>query len=199
MRISRKKFYPCHDRVYEEAKVKGRVAKLLGEFIEVIEEVPDDDLMVLWSKQVGRERWIYSPREINARIRDRLMLRGWDTEISDDDHPEKADFGKDGVVAEVQLGKYAFVCADLLDMAYKYRKGLMDFGILVVPDGHVARNLFTGTPNFDYATRRASKDEVSFPLAILGLDVERVQRQPLAPNVSVLQVRPESRRRVYLS
>lgn len=197
MKVSKRRCFPSHV-VYDEPIPRGSSKDILDEFIRAVELVSERDLLVKWSSETTKNRWVFSPKEINSRIRDILVELGWSKEITSDEHPEKADFGKQRIIAEVQMGKYSFVSTDIADMRYMHKRNQMDLGILLVPDGHLFRNMSTGPASFKYAIHRAEKEEVSFPLVILGMDVERMPiRKNSIPMSVARKIRPEGPRRIY--
>ncbi len=104
-----------------------------------------------YKTKVSRERnrrgqRLYDPKQMNVQFREEFQKRGWE-ELKDQfilelpDYPsqytlrgsKQIDFAKDGVLVEVQFGKYAFMFYDLAKFQYFYNEAKAEVAVEIVP------------------------------------------------------------------
>ena len=118
---------------------------------DVIQSVtPQDVIRALVKKPRGKEKTratrhnvklFFSPPAINKLLRSKLKERGWNSQRLPEVNPAlttqlEVDFVKNGIMLEVQFGKYPYVQYDILDKfdIWRHNNPRNHFGIEVVFD-----------------------------------------------------------------
>ncbi len=118
---------------------------LLDEIRGVIHAVRPQRTKISRERQRRGER-LFSPTDMNAQFRARFHAAGW-RELRDryplhlPDYPQseplygskQVDFAKEGVLVEVQFGKYAFMFYDLAKFQYFYNEAQAEVAVEIVP------------------------------------------------------------------
>lgn len=142
--------------------------------------------------KVGREKtntgtMLYSPKEMNAlfkeqfrargftEMRDRYNIKipGWDTVIKG--AFKQVDFVKDGVLIEVQFGKYAFMFYDLAKFQYFFNESRAEVGVEIVPCHALHTQMSTGVSYGEqlvHDIERLRKHFPAVPVKVILIDVE---------------------------
>ncbi len=122
-----------------------RFPHLLQEIEEVIQAVQAK--RTKRSREKGRKGvYLYDPRSMNRQFQELFRQRAW-LEIRDryplnlPNYPDKSllfgakqiDFAKEGVLVEVQFGKYAFMFYDLAKFQYFYNEAKAEVAVEIVP------------------------------------------------------------------
>ena len=131
-------------------------------------------------------KMLYSPKDLNRTFKDRFHERSW-TEIKDvftieiPNYPhtipgafKQCDFFKEGVLAEVQFGKYAFMFYDLAKFQYFFNRGMIRVGVEIVPCHFLHKQMSTGVSYGEqlvYDLERLSNNFPSVPVMIVLVDM----------------------------
>jgi len=134
----------------------------------------------------GRRR--YSARDITRAFRDEFHFRGYrplsDTysiEVPGCRAPiegefEPAHLSKDGVLLEVQFGKYAAMFYDMAKFQYFFNENRADVGVEIVPCVHLRRQMSSGVSYgeqliFDIERLKRHFPAVPVKVILIGMDV----------------------------
>ncbi len=122
-----------------------RFPQHLREIEEVIGQVQAVRSKV--SREQSRQgQVLFSPKAMNRQFENAFRRRGWRTlrdryRLNLPDYPEprplygskQIDFAKDGVLVEVQFGKYAFMFYDLAKFQYFFNEAQAEVAVEIVP------------------------------------------------------------------
>jgi len=149
------------------------------------------------SREEGRPPLLFSPIELNLRIKQFLSPRGWTVP----DPQTKKGFREprlyytpreyremDGmenkVGLEIQFGKYAFMGYDiLLKMPIFAREGLIDCGIEVVAMPALQQEMSTGVSHFGQIVadlERRGVADLDLPTLVLGIGLTEAESEACA-------------------
>lgn len=118
----------------------------------------------------------FSPGYINTHFKQALSRLGWESEFRvDEEVGSRVDFMKNGVLLEVQLGKYAFFDKDLNDMEMAIAQGNARIGVILIPTLDMLQHMATGPGNIEGYARRLHRmcaltpAKYPFPVLLLGI------------------------------
>ena len=131
-------------------------------------------------------RLLYSPKLLNRLFHDEFRKRGWKElrsayTIEFENRPrieayKQINFVKQKVLAEVQLGKYAFMFYDMAKFQYFYNEGKAELGIEIVPCHTLHKEMSTGVSYGEqlvYDIERLRRTFPAVPVRVILIDVER--------------------------
>lgn len=131
-------------------------------------------------------RMLYSPKELNSAFIREFRARGYaelrDTyDIRLPRHPDvihgaykHVDFVKDGVLIEVQFGKYAFMFYDLVKFQYFFNENKANVGVEIVPAHALHKHMSTGVSYGEqliFDIERLKRHFPAVPVKVMLLDV----------------------------
>ena len=163
-----------------------RYPSLSKEIEEVIESIPSIDKTKKSSKKTMKGKMLYSPKKLNAVFKKEFDMRGWeggkdsfDIELPDYSHVVKGsykqwDFLKEGVMVEVQFGKYAFMFYDLAKFQYFYNKRKIKLGVEIVPCHLLQKEMSSGVSYGEqlvYDLERIGRNFPSVPVRVILIDM----------------------------
>jgi len=130
---------------------------------------------------------LYSPKDLNRRFKEALDEKGF-REIRDRYPVEipghayriegcfkQVDFHRDGVLVEVQFGKYPFMFYDLFKFQYFFSEGRAEVGVEIVPSHRMHRQMSSGVSYGEQMIGdilRLRRHFPSVPVKIILIDVE---------------------------
>lgn len=129
---------------------------------------------------------LYPPRKINKLFERRFHSKDWkelkdffDIEIPDYPYMVKrafkqCDYFKQGILMEVQFGKYAFMFYDLAKFQHFFNQGKIKVGVEIVPCHFLHKQMSTGVSYGEqlvYDLERLSKNFPSVPVMIVLIDM----------------------------
>jgi hypothetical protein len=132
-------------------------------------------------------KMLYAPKVLNELFRQEFGRRGFkqlidrfDVEIPG--HPYKitgnfkqVDFAKDGVLCEVQFGKYFSMFYDLAKFQYFFNEQQCEVGVEIVPTHRLKREMSTGVSYGEmliFDIGRLRRHFPSVPIKVILIDVE---------------------------
>ena len=178
--------------VYEYSHLGGaeilqvRHRDYLDEVYEVIAGVRARRTKISREKTM-RGRRLFSPRDMNAQftdafasrgyreLRDRYTIRipGWSVEIPG--AFKQVDFVKEGVLIEVQFGKYAFMFYDLAKFQYFFNENKAEVGVEIVPCHALQRQMSSGVSygeHLVYDIERLKRHFPAVPVKVILIDAD---------------------------
>lgn len=128
---------------------------------------------------------LYSPTKLNNYFKREFSNRGWeggkdffDIKLPHYSHEVRShkqwDFLKEGVMVEVQFGKYAFMFYDRAKFQYFYNMRTMELGIEIVPCHILQREMSSGVSYGEqlvYDLERIGRNFPSVPVRIILIDM----------------------------
>lgn len=167
----------------------------LSEIEDVIEAVDAEKCRVKVSKEKTMAgKLLYSPTALNEEFKRLFIQRGWrpvripvETYVPEIGYRHKGyremDLVKNKVGVEVQFGKYAFMCYNVLaKMTIFANRGVIECGVEIVPMHAMTKDMSTGVGYFEmFKTDLEQRGiaDIDIPVLILGVDVKRRLRQEL--------------------
>lgn len=138
-------------------------------------------------EKTRKGRLLYSPKDLNRRFRDEFRKFGFrelrdsfDIEIPG--HPYKikgnykqVDFAKDGVLCEVQFGKYFSMFYDLAKFQYFFNEAGCEVGVEIVPTHRLKTQMSTGVAYGEqlvFDITRLRRHFPAVPVKVILIDVE---------------------------
>ncbi|HEY0394057.1 MAG TPA: BglII/BstYI family type II restriction endonuclease [Candidatus Elarobacter sp.] len=187
-------------RVYEYSHLGGaeilqvRHPEIEADIHAVIDGIRGD-LRTKRSKEKTKPgKMLYSPVLINKLFRDGLNARGFVEKRSPFSvelprYPVKIknafkqiDFVKDGVLVEVQFGKYAFMFYDMAKFQYFYNDEGAEVGVEIVPCRNLQREMSSGVSYGEQLIGdivRLRRHFPAVPVKVILVDVD--EAEPLKP------------------
>ncbi len=178
-------------KVYEYSHLGGseilgrRFAKIDKEIDDIIDAVKLTERTKVSQEKTMRGKLLYSPKLINYLFHKEFWQRGWKelrlpyTIILENRPKLKAykqiNFAKQKVLAEVQLGKYAFMFYDMAKFQYFYNEGRAELGVEIVPCHSLHRQMSTGVSYGEqliYDIERLRRTFPAVPVKVLLIDAE---------------------------
>ncbi len=178
-----------------EAVLQEQYSWVLSEIEDILSNVDANSSKIKISKEKtmnGKE--LYSPVDLNKKIKKGFISRGWQNEKVRCDYPTEyycegyvpadevrgafrdMDFVKDKVGVEVQFGKYSFmvynVCAK---MTIFHKLDLIDIGIEIVPMKNLAKDMSSGVSYFEqlvWDLSNRGEADIDIPVLVLGIDLD---------------------------
>lgn len=208
------------DRILSQAH-----PEILNEVVRAIEDINPTDVLTKVSLETGKiRRWgglLLSPPALNRIFKARLLEPGgwlkWDERsgkyaehglfFADDSSVRRADrFRKiDGIKAdiglEVQLGKYAFMGYDIFSkMIIFHNKGLINYGIEIVPVQAMVKHMSTGISAFeailiDFENR--GEANIDIPVLVLGIGPTQQEWEQIRQIQEEFRSNPDHARHKY--
>jgi len=89
---------------------------------------------------------------------------------------KQIDFVKDGVLVEVQFGKYAFMFYDLAKFQYFFNENKADVGVEIVPCHALHKQMSTGVSYGEqlvYDIERLSRHFPAVPVKVILIDIDQ--------------------------
>ena len=165
----------------------------LSEIEEVIKAVDAEKCKVKISREKTMAgRLLYSPKALNEEFMRLFRQRGWrpakiavETYVPEIGYRHRGfremDLVKNKVGVEVQFGKYAFMCYNVLaKMTIFANKGIIECGVEIVPMHAMAKEMSTGVGYFEqFKTDLELRGiaNIDIPVLVLGVDVGRRPHQ----------------------
>lgn len=163
-----------------------RQPEIYFEILAVVESTGTPKRAKKSREKTMRGSMLYSPRQINHLFTERFHEKSWQ-EIRDyftiqiPNYPyaiprafKQCDFFKEGVLAEVQFGKYAFMFYDLAKFQYFFNQGKIKVGVEIAPCHFLHKQMSTGVSYGEqlvYDLERLSKNFPSVPVMIVLVDM----------------------------
>ena len=163
-----------------------RYPKLYKEVISIIKSVDNPGKNKISEEKTMQGEQLYSPTELNTLFKERFNKLSWhelkdsyDIKIPNYPHIVKGafkqcDFFKEGILIEVQFGKYAFMFYDLAKFQYFYNQGKIKVGVEIVPCHFLQSQMSSGVSYGEqlvYDLERLSKNFPSVPVMIILVDM----------------------------
>ena len=163
-----------------------RYPKLYKEVISIIKSIDNPGKNKISEEKTMQGEQLYSPTELNTLFKERFNKLSWhelkdsyDIKIPNYPHIVKGafkqcDFFKEGILIEVQFGKYAFMFYDLAKFQYFYNQGKIKVGVEIVPCHFLQSQMSSGVSYGEqlvYDLERLSKNFPSVPVMIILVDM----------------------------
>jgi hypothetical protein len=186
-------------RVYEYSHLGGseilqvRHPDILSDIYEVIDGIGGDLRTKQSMEKTKAGKMLYSPVLLNRMFREGLNRKGFIEKrapfsVELPDYPVKIrnafkqiDFTKDGVLVEVQFGKYAFMFYDMAKFQYFYNDEKAEVGVEIVPCRNLQREMSSGVSYGEQLIGdilRLRRHFPAVPIKIILVDVD--EAPPLA-------------------
>jgi hypothetical protein len=164
-----------------------RYAQSDAEINSVIESIVDVRRLKESAEKTRKGRMLYSPRDLNQRFRDAFKSLGYnelkdrfDIEIPGHAYKIKGnykqvDFAKDGVLCEVQFGKYCAMFYDLAKFQYFFNELSCEVGVEIVPAHRLKKQMSSGVAYGEqliFDTGRLRRHFPAVPVKVILIDVE---------------------------
>ncbi len=96
---------------------------------------------------------------------------GWADRVKISENNLTVSFVKDNVGICLQLGNIARIYADILKISYLGRKGIIDVGVIIVPDESEAKKLGGNYANFSRLSREIVlfSEIINFPILAMSI------------------------------
>lgn len=138
------------------------------------------------SKEVKRlGTSIICPRSLNSLICTSLVEKGWRSQVPVNHGKMTVDFAKNGVLVEVQFGKYAY-CAENIFAKFPLamrNSSLAEVCVIVVPTNKMAAQMSTGIGTFEQVMRNyvtPLETQINYNLVMLGIEESSPPPQPVS-------------------
>jgi len=134
---------------------------------------------------LGRE--LYSPSAMNRQFHAAFAARGYkelrdtytivlpDSDVRIPGAYKQIDFVKDGVLVEVQFGKYAFMFYDMAKFQYFFNENKADLGVEIVPCHALHAQMSTGVSYGEqlvYDIERLKRHFPAVPVKVILIDAD---------------------------
>jgi hypothetical protein len=179
-------------KVYEYSHLGGseillvRFPQINREINGIIASTSDLGKTKVSKEKTMRGRRLYSPKAFNQafraafhehafrELRDKytIALPNYDRKIAG--AFKQVDFVKDGVLVEVQFGKYAFMFYDMAKFQYFFNESKADVGVEIVPCHAMHKEMSTGTSfgeQLVYDIERLKRHFPAVPVKVILIDV----------------------------
>jgi hypothetical protein len=135
-------------------------------------EIVDEALATLsgFTLTVKEEKHANGTKWLREAIDERFKLAGgWSKITSGGTDWKKANPVGAGVGVEVQVsGRSDMVAMDIMHLSDDITSGLIDVGVIIVPDDTISRFLTDRTPNFATAIKHAEHRAKDLPIRVVG-------------------------------
>ena len=140
------------------------------------------------AEKTMRGKLLFSPREINRKLKTPLHKNGWAEKSQNGKNLYKEPriyFGKnrfremDGIKnkvgLEIQLGKYAFMGYDIFSKMIIFKnQQKIECGIEIVPSGKLSRMMSTGVSSFEQLLvdiEHRGESNIDIPVVVVGIEM----------------------------
>lgn len=197
---------------------------LLRELIEAINAIGAVECLAKESKEASKQSaWgglLFSPRSINRRFKEILYPLGWaqlnpktqkyvqpilkfqdGTTRRSADRFRQMDGLKERVGLEIQFGKYAFMGYDIFSkMIIFNKKGVIDYGIEIVPVQRMIECMSTGVSAFEHLMidfDNRGEADIDIPVLVIGIDATAHEWAEVADIQHLYKLDPVTARQRY--
>ena len=147
------------------------------------------------SEKTMRGKLLFSPAEMNDRLKSHLFTKGWTEKPSKSSKKAYREprhyFGKgryremDGIKnlvgLEIQFGKYAFMGYDIFGKMIIFKNlGKIQCGIEIVPMANLQKQMSTGVSAFEQIMidfQYRGESNIDIPVYVIGLDLTEEEQQ----------------------
>lgn len=180
-------------KIYEYSHLGGseilkvRFPQIEEEIDTIIEQIAAEKKKVSKEKTM-KDRILYSPVELNKQFKERFTRKEF-TEIKESytlviesstytriipNVYKQIDFSKDGVLIEVQFGKYAFMFYDMAKFQFFFNESRAEVGVEIVPCHALHKEMSTGVSYGEqliFDIKRLSRHFPAVPVKIILIGV----------------------------
>lgn len=164
-----------------------RYPKLNQEIDDVIDSIRNVGRLKISKEKTKVGRALYSPVDLNSRFEREFGKRGYKElidrfDISIPGHAyqvkgnfKQVDFAKDGVLCEVQFGKYFSMFYDLAKFQYFFNENRCEVGVEIVPTHRLHKEMSSGTSYGEmlvFDIGRLRRHFPAVPVKVILVDVE---------------------------
>lgn len=200
-------------KVFEYSHLGGseilqvRFAEIDQQIDDVIADIKNVERLKKSKEKTKKGKLLYSPKDLNERFRKGLNARGFEEmrsyfniEFEGHDYTIKnsfkqIDFAKDGVLVEVQFGKYPFMFYDLFKFQYFFNESKAEVGVEIVPTHLLKKEMSTGVSYGEqliYDVTRLRRHFPAVPVKIILVDVDPPPLTPIVAEESEEEVLAEN-------
>lgn len=178
MQVHDTKLYPVSPSCFQPVRLSPDAQNLCKEIVGSFNRIDYHEVRTKCSREKTMlGSMLVSPKCLNQLVKDELTEAGWKplrhsfTYISGNKgHGSyEADFFKNGIACELQLGKYAFMASDVLKLRYLWKKGMIQLGVLVVPSKQLQSEMSTGPGCFQQVEHLLDEQQLDLPLLVLSV------------------------------
>ncbi|MFN4074207.1 MAG: BglII/BstYI family type II restriction endonuclease [Thermus sp.] len=164
-----------------------RFPHILSDIQEVIAEVKAERSKI--SQEKGKQgKALYNPKKMNLAFRKAFATRGfrelkerYNIILPGQSQPvikgayKQIDFAKEGVLVEVQFGKYAFMFYDMAKFQYFFNESKADVGVEILPAHTLKKEMSSGVAYGEqlvYDIERLKRHFPAVPVYIILIDAD---------------------------
>jgi len=192
--------------VYEYSHLGGseilqvRYPSYNQEIYDVIKLVKARRIKISQEKtKVGKA--LYSPKDMNDQFRNAFLAKGYreirdiytikipNSNIEIAGAFKQVDFVKDGILIEVQFGKYAFMFYDLAKFQYFFNENKANVGVEIVPCHYLQKEMSSGVSfgeQLVYDIERLKRHFPAVPVKVILINVDEEPIQDTASGIDYI-------------
>lgn len=100
------------------------------------------------------------------------LFSDWDHKgVLTDNLNLRYEYRKDGIQVETQFGNVARYYADIMKIEKAYREGIIDYGVMILPDKERANSMGTNIAYYERTEKelKEMRDIISCPIVLYGV------------------------------